>query len=1065
MTPPGDDCDPFNGDICLPGDDKYSSFSLSFNEPTAASGSSTDVSTRLETVYGYDKYGNKTSVSVTGYSTNTGTSQTRVSKTVYDSRGRFVDYVANALNEKVTYKYNDLSASSASGKQTSITQIDANGLVTKTKYDALGRAYYVDHPDSKVTTTTQSLCINCKTGSYYKITTQMSGAPNKEVYFDRWGREVANSVEGFDGAWNTVVLTYDEQGRQKTVSEPNSSLVTSIDYDVLGRPYLVTSPNGNDVEKRWYGNETQEINGLGQIAYSYQNAFGELVKTVDELGNTVEFEYDSYGNLLSSTTVADGKSSVISNTYDDWGRKLSTNDPIKGLWQYTYNAFGELYTQKTARQHLFTFSYDVLGRKVRSYEASEGTLCWNYGSTAHASSKAVGKLVSTAKYAATSVACNTTSSASTKKTFTYNQLSLPEQTKTYINGQWYTQTQSYDSYSRPKVTTYPSGTSSFAVESVYKSNGYLYLLRNNQTKAKLKQIDDMDERNHVSRLSYGNNVISTIDYESDTGRFSSVQITHSSNPNIHYAGVTYDLIGNVKTRTSNYSSKVGSGSNFTESYAYDDLNRLERRTISYQDTLGTLPGSFKSTQTYTLDGWGNFKYKSGAGYYKYDAAKVHKLLGVYSDSSFTHALYSFSYDGNGNITSDGSRSFTYGSYDKATKITKGSNSSTMYYGVDRELYFKTDSRVEQGKSTTYQTTYLGNYEKVVRSGGAGALTEHKYYVGGDIVVTHRSNGSQSSYYLHKDHQGSVVAVTDQNGKVVSQAIYDPYGKRHSIYVDSLMANFTVPEPTERGYTGHKELKGLGIIHMGGRIYDPTLGRFMQADPFIQAPKNSQNYNRYSYVLNNPMSYTDPSGYFFEKIFREFGRFFKQYGRMVVAIGMMFIPGVGQLAASSIWSAAALGAASGYIATGTMRGALIGAFSGAAFQQIGAYYRGQSVQNIDDVVWGGESLGNYVDFGGNLLTKGQVAGQIAAHAISGGVINVLSGGNFGNGFISAGFTKGLGTPLISSTSDNLVGEAVAHMVIGGTASVLSGGKFSNGARTAWFQLLFNGWGGKICKSCG
>ena len=58
-----------------------------------------------------------------------------------------------------------------------------------------------------------------------------------------------------------------------------------------------------------------------------------------------------------------------------------------------------------------------------------------------------------------------------------------------------------------------------------------------------------------------------------------------------------------------------------------------------------------------------------------------------------------------------------------------------------------------------------------------------------------------------------------------------------------------------------------VIHMGGRTYNPHLGRFMQADPFVQAPGNLQNYNRYSYVLNNPMSYTDPSGYFFKKLFK------------------------------------------------------------------------------------------------------------------------------------------------------------------------------------------------------
>ncbi len=64
--------------------------------------------------------------------------------------------------------------------------------------------------------------------------------------------------------------------------------------------------------------------------------------------------------------------------------------------------------------------------------------------------------------------------------------------------------------------------------------------------------------------------------------------------------------------------------------------------------------------------------------------------------------------------------------------------------------------------------------------------------------------------------------------------------------------------------------------MNGRIYDPTLGRFMSADPFIQDVTNSQNLNRYTYVNNNPLSYTDPSGYFFKKI----GRFFKKVGRAI-----------------------------------------------------------------------------------------------------------------------------------------------------------------------------------------
>ncbi len=66
--------------------------------------------------------------------------------------------------------------------------------------------------------------------------------------------------------------------------------------------------------------------------------------------------------------------------------------------------------------------------------------------------------------------------------------------------------------------------------------------------------------------------------------------------------------------------------------------------------------------------------------------------------------------------------------------------------------------------------------------------------------------------------------------------------------------------TPRGFTGHEHVDHAEVIHMNGRIYDPQTGRFMQADPIVQAPEHCQSPNRYSYVFNNPLSYTDPTGY-------------------------------------------------------------------------------------------------------------------------------------------------------------------------------------------------------------
>jgi RHS repeat-associated protein len=385
------------------------------------------------------------------------------------------------------------------------------------------------------------------------------------------------------------------------------------------------------------------------------------------------------------------------------------------------------------------------------------------------------------------------------------------------------------------------------------------------------------------------------------------------------------------------------------------------------------------------------------GNYNYYATKPHQLNEVKSASG-AH-LYKFFYDANGNSKTDGTRTFTYGSYDKPTLITKAGSSSTMKYGPERELIFKTDTYVENGKNVTYQTTYLGNYEKVYRTGGAGPLTEHKFYVG-DIVYTQRSNGSSDTFYLHKDHQGSVIATTNGSGAVVSQAIYDPWGKRTAVYLASLLSNYTYSEPTDRGYTGHKHIKDLDIIHMGGRIYDPTLGRFLQADPFVQAPTDSQSYNRYAYVRNNPMSMTDPSGYFFKKLLRSIAKV--PILNMAVHVVLNLIPGC------QGWCSAVYAAASAYAVTGSLKAAFTSGIVSA-------------------------------------ITPG-AEGFLAAGVI-GGLASKAQGGNFGHGFWSAGLGAAVGGRI---KTGNAYANVIVSAVIGGSVSKVTGGKFANGAQTWAFS---------------
>uniref|UniRef100_UPI0024951AD1 RHS repeat-associated core domain-containing protein n=1 Tax=Shewanella algicola TaxID=640633 RepID=UPI0024951AD1 len=282
--------------------------------------------------------------------------------------------------------------------------------------------------------------------------------------------------------------------------------------------------------------------------------------------------------------------------------------------------------------------------------------------------------------------------------------------------------------------------------------------------------------------------------------------------------------------------------------------------------------------------------------------------------------------------------------------------------------------------------------------------------------------------------GSVIATTNGSGAVVSQAIYDPWGKRTAVYLDSSLASFTTSEPTDRGYTGHKHIKDLDIIHMGGRIYDSTLGRFLQADPLVQAPTDSQSYNRYAYVRNNPMSMTDPTGYsWLSKAWDKIKPYVGAIAGIVVA---MYCPACGATMWNAAMTGAAIGAGSAAINGGDIwKGAFTGALAGAAFQQIGANFNGK------------EGSGFFAEGG---------LGHIATHGATGGVMSVLQGGKFGHGFLAAGLTKALNINKMIGTAAKDAGLRVTiAAVVGGTISRITGGKFANGAITAAFAQAFNG----------
>jgi len=413
--------------------------------------------------------------------------------------------------------------------------------------------------------------------------------------------------------------------------------------------------------------------------------------------------------------------------------------------------------------------------------------------------------------------------------------------------------------------------------------------------------------------------------------------------------------------------------------------------------MAGLSGSLSMSEAYTYDKLGNLKTKTGVG------------------------LYNFVYDNNGNITNDGKRRFDYTAFEKPYRITQGSDSTDFVYGPNRELIQRIDKR---GSNTTSTLMLDGIYEQVTLPGG---IVEHKYYVA-DAVVTKRSNSTLDTFYLHKDQQGSTTAITNANGDIVQQLMYDPWGKQ--FLVNNSILTYSSPA-TSKGYTGHEMVNDFEVIHMGGRTYNPTLGRFMQADPFIQAPGNLQSYNRYAYVQNNPMSYTDPSGYFLKKMMQVTGvtaaMKFLAKNPLLNAIAQIVVAYYGGPLGVALFSFTQTYVVTGNLGRG-VRAGVIAYASAWAYGQVGA----------------NTGVGDF--------------GNVIGNGIVGGITSELQGGKFGHGFLAAGFSalmKPANIKMWGLSEAMAPARIITAAVIGGTASALSGGKFANGAVTGAFSQIFNG----------
>jgi len=994
-------------------------------------------SLRLETDYGYDAFGNKVSATVSGIDI-----ASRTSTTAYDSQGRFPITVANALGQQASQTFEPLFGNPASAT-------DANSLVAQTQYDSLGRKTLAIAPDGTRASFQYTYCsgvnggtATCPTGAaYFMQQTPLASdgvthiGPVATAYFDKLERQIEADSQGADGSAIKQVTTYNALGQVVTASRPyfatgGTAHNVTYTYDALGRVLTETAPDGSVAQHAYHGLSQTDTNALGQTRTAVKDSQGNTKQVTDALNGVTSFAYDAFQNLVSTT---DPLGHVISASYDLRGRKIGMSDPDLGQWTYGYDTLGELVTQTDAKGQVSTLTYDQLGR-VTSKTEPDLSSTWAYDSQAHG----VGKLAAT----------NT--SAGFQRSFTYDSLSRPIQTAVTVDGSLYATGTTYDANGRMQSVTYPSG---FGVTYSYTATGYLNKVADSVSGLAYWTANTYDAESHLTQETLGNGLADSYSYDANTGRLLTIQAGASGA--VENASYHWDPLGNLTQR-------IDLAAGLTDTLTYDGMNRLTQVVTSNPSQTINL------TKTVAYDATGNITSRSDLGSYSYDPVHVHAVTGI--TGSFSAA---YVYDADGNMTSGGGRTIAWTSFNMVAEVVQGTSSLTYVYGSDH-------ARIKQTAADGSFKYYLNDpvsgamAERSTDATGMNVTWNDYIMAGGAMVAMHAiaTGGIDPIEYFHRDHLGSIAVVTDANGNVLERDSYDAWGKRrYPTGLDSL-PTLTLVSQLTRGFTGQEQMDSVGLVNFNGRVYDPTIGRFLSADPFIQAPDNSRSYNRYSYLFNNPLSGVDPSGYFsfgsfFGSLFRDIGHLFSEIWHSTIGRALLAIAGAafGQfylasalfgLAYNTLGAAVIGGAIGGAIGSGNLKGAIIGAVTAAAFWEVGTGTWGTPGMSSHGPTLTPNSVSDFL-----ARNDLQIPFNIIGHAAVGCVSSVASGGQCGPQALAGavGVASGFvaGAIQISNASLNEAEDLVASTVGGGIGSVAGGAKFANGAITGAFGYLFNNLG--------
>lgn len=780
---------------------------------------------QLTATYTYDDFGNlkSSTAACSGY-------PSRTDSTIYSPDGRFLTRLRNAQGQATTFACDPVTGLKS-------TSTDPNGLTTSYFYDSFGNLVKTVLPDGRNSVQVHrwvgTTVADAPAGALFYTWSKTSGAPAKKVFYNKKGQIVRESAEG---AMNQLVikdyeyysaspnagLLYRESNPyfyDNGSSPPNGKqaevLWTKYVYNCKHEPWQITRPDGSD-QTTYTSGRTLRIDRFDGFSTKKEfNGAGWLTKVTDNNSETIDYTYTAEGYPQRVTTNGDA-AHAISYRYNPLGKVDSVQDPHLGKVTYRYSPYGDVIRHTNARNQATNISYDKLGRPTVS-SSPEGVARWYYDSQPYGAGQPA--------YSRFTV--NDDPNGTITKNYYYDEQGRLIRSSLGIGSDTSSYSYAYDLYGNMKKTTSPSG---FVVLTEYDQKGFTSKITNPDY-GTLWKLNAQDPFGNVTGSESGGVYSSNRFYNPRTDRLNKIRLLLKSSGTLLYEGnYGWNLLGNMTRRTDSLRG-------LEETFHYTALNQLDKTYLN-----GTL------TSNITYGDLGNFDTRSDVGTFTYgeNNAGPQAVTGIQTQSGvFPSAV----------------QTVKYTSFEKIKEITESPRALKVLYDEAGQKLLQTITNSQTLETTT--TRYQGFSEKVT---GSGTVKTTDYIASPEGVIaifTRNGNTDSTLHFIVKDYAGSMIGIMNPNGTYAQEMNFDAWGRRRDPATWQSFSGTAPQALYTRGYTMHEHLANFGLIDMKGRVYDPLVGRFLSPDPFIQAPEFSLSFNRYSYCLNNPLLYSDPTGFFAE----------------------------------------------------------------------------------------------------------------------------------------------------------------------------------------------------------